>query len=262
MNRREFFTVAGGVSAISMVSGGRVLAAAPTTSMYVKGLVIVDFDDPDVLKLGFPRAPGHKATLSVVPETGSSRTMLIKGHGSVNASTVAFAKPKIAVPEIVRMKEIYGDAVRSKVDECPSVISIPYTAISSVSTGEVSASRYTFVRADNGEEINSFRRRQVAETIRIDLSSTGILKLDNGKVAIPLGMTRELRIEYAPEEAGNMDAYADHFHHYFAYVERPAALDFDVVPKKLGGNSAPTPKVGNNFMMWGEWPYCFVIAIH
>ena len=93
-------------------------------------------------------------------------------------------------------------------------------------------------------------------------SGSGNVKLENGKMAIPLETTRELRIEYAPEEAGDMDAYADHFHHYFAYVERPAALDFDVVPKKLSGSSTPTPRVGNNFAAWGSWPYCFVISVH
>ena len=32
------------------------------------------------------------------------------------------------------------------------------------------------MRTDNGEEVTSFRPRQVAETIKIDLSSAGILK--------------------------------------------------------------------------------------
>jgi hypothetical protein len=262
MNRREFLTVAGGVSAVSMMSGRAALAAPTTTSLYVKGLVIVDFDDANALRLGFPKAPGHKATLDIVAQGGARRTLTFKGNGSVNATTIALARPKIQVPEIVRMKEFYGDAIQSKVDQCPSVISIPYGAISSVSTDELSASRYTFVRADSGAEVTSFRPRQVAETIRIDLSSAGTLKLENGKIAIPLESARELRIEYAPEEAGDMDAYADHFHHYFAYVERPAALDFDVVPKKLSGASAPAPRVGNNFAAWGTWPYCFVISVH
>jgi hypothetical protein len=262
MNRREFLTVAGGVSAASLVSRRAAFAGTSTTSLYVKGLVIVDFDDPNYLRLGFPKAPGHKATLAITPQHGDKKTLTIKGHGAVNAQTIALTQPKIVVPEIVRLKEFYGDAIKSKVNLCPSVISIPYSAISSVSTDEVSAARYTFVRADNGAEVTSFRPRRVAETIRIDLSSAGTLKLDSAKVAIPLETTRELRIEYAPEEAGDMDAYADHFYHYFAYVERPAALDFDVVPRKLGGSSAPTPRIGNNFAAWGSWPYCFVISVH
>jgi hypothetical protein len=263
MNRRDFLTVLGGASALSIMNASSVSAAEPTTSLYVKGLVIVDFDDPDTLKLGFPKAPGHKATLAVLPHSGNKRTMTINGDGSVHAERLALTQPRIFVPEIVRMKEFYGDAIRSKVDNCPSVISIPYGAIRSITTDEVSASRYTFVRTDNGEEVQSFRPRQVAESIKIDLSSTGTLKVDNGKVSIPLGAARELRVEYAPveENADTMDAYADHFFHYFAYVERPAALDFDVVPKKLNGRNASAPRIGNNFLAWTEWPYCFIVAV-
>ena len=264
MNRRDFLTVVGGVSAVSLMNARSAFSAEGTTSLYVKGLVIVDFDDAEFLKLGFPDAPGHKATLAVVPQTGNKRTMTIKGNGAVSAAALDASQPQIIVPEIVRMKEFYGDAVKSKVDLCPSVISIPYSAIRSVTTDAVSAARYTFVRADNGEEVNTFRPRQVAETIKIDLSSAGTLKLDHGKVSIPLETTRELRVEYAPvgQVAASGDAYADHFSHYFAYVERPAALDFDVVPKKLGGNSAPMPRIGNNFMAFDVWPYCFVISVH
>jgi hypothetical protein len=261
MNRREFLSVIGGASAVSMMNV-RSAFAEETTSLYVKGLVMFDFENPAVLRIGFPKAPGHKATLAIAPKSGSKRTLTIKGHGSVDANGVTLAgNPKIAVPELVRMKEFYGVAVKSKVDQCPSVITIPSSAILSVTTAELSKARYTFTRADNGQEVVSFRPRQVAETIRIELSSAGTLKLDNGKVAIPLQTARELRVEYVPESIAGMDAYADHFHHYFSYVERPAALDFDVVPRKLGGSSAPTPRVGNQFMMVDMWPFCFAIAI-
>jgi hypothetical protein len=44
-------------------------------------------------------------------------------------------------------------------------------------------------------------------------------------------------------------------------VERPAALDFDVVPKKLGQSSSPTPMVGNRFMR--IWPdeFCYLVGV-
>src|SRR5438093_951330 len=132
------------------------------------------------------------------------------------------------------MKEFYGNSVKSHVDQCPSVISIPAAAIRSVTTEEVSKARYTFVRADTGEEVTTFRPRRIAEIIKIDLSSAGTLKLDNGKMNIALDTARELRLEYSPDRASSMDPFADHFNHYFAYVERPAALDFNVVPRKLG----------------------------
>jgi hypothetical protein len=261
MNRREFLSVLGGVSAVSMLNPN-VALAADTTSLYVKGLVMFDFENPDVLRLGFPKAPGHKATLAILPEAGEKKLLTMKGHGTVDARNVALdGEPKIFVPELVRMREFYGDSVKSKVDQCPSVISIPCTAIRSVSTAELSKARYSFSRADDGREVNTFRPRQVAETIKIELSSAGTLKLNSGKVSIPLQTAKELRMEYAPERIDGMDAYADHFHHYFSYVERPAALDFDVVPKKLGANSKPTPKVGHHFMMFDFWPYCFPLAL-
>jgi hypothetical protein len=260
MNRREFLAVLGGASAASMMNV-RTAFAADTTSLYVKGLVMVDFESPEVLRIGFPKAPGHQATLNVVPQTGSQRTLTIKGHGAVDAQASAMSQPKIFVPELVQMREFYGTGVKSNVDKCPSVISIPTAAIQSVTTQGVSKDRYTFTRADNGDEVTTFRPRQIAETIKFELLSAGTLKLDNGKVAIPLGTTRELRLEYAPTSMAGMNAYEDHFHHYFSYVERPAALDFDVVPKKIGGNNARTPNVGHHFMRVDNFVFCFPVAV-
>ena len=268
MNRRDFLSVLGGASAVSVIGVSAFASTsadnspADVTSLYVKGLVMMDLGNPEVVRLGFPKAPGHKATLTIVPQNGARRMISIKGNGSVEARGAASTDPKIFVPEVVRMKEFYGDGVKSHVDKCPSVISIPRTAIRSITTTEVSKSRYTFVRADNGEEVNSFRPRQVAETIRIDLSSASILKLDGGKVNILLDTARELRVQYEPEKIDpGYDAFADHFGHYFEYIERPAALDFDVVPQRLGGSSAPTPKVGHHFMMTDEFAACFIAAV-
>ncbi len=261
MNRRDFLSVMGGVAVMSKVNPAFALDR-DTTPLYVKGLVILDMEDSKALRLAFPKAPGHKATLAIVPETGSNRTMTIKGHGSLEARNPASPEdPRIFVPELVRMKEFYGTSIRSRVNEAPSIITIPYNAIRSVTTSEVSSDRITFVRADNGKEVESFRPRRVAETIKIELSSSGILKLDNNKVSIPLETARELRLEYAPETMTGFDGYRDHFQHFFSYVERPAAMDFDVVPQKVGGNSAPTPKVGHHFAM--VWPdaFCYPAGI-
>ncbi len=261
MNRRDFLSVMGGVAVLSKASTSFALDGG-TTPLYVKGLVILDMEDSKTLKLAFPKAPGHKATLSIVPENGSSRTMTIKGHGSLESKNlITSSDPRIFVPELVRMQEFYGKSVRSRVNEAPSIISIPYNAIQSVTTSEVSSDRITFVRADNGKEVNSFRPRRVAETIKIELSSSGILKLDNNKVSIPLETTRELRVEYAPETMTGFDGYRDHFQHFFSYVERPAALDFDVVPQKVGGNSAPMPSGGHHYAM--VWPdaFCYPAGI-
>jgi len=261
MNRREFITVLGGASALSVINVNPSFAATGTTSLYVKGLVMVDFGNPEFVRLGLPKAPGHKATLGIVPQSGPRMTLSIKGSGKIDPiGLVASTNPRIAVPELIRMKELYGNTIKSHVDQCPSVISIPSAAIQSVTTTEVSPVRYTFVRADNGKEVTSFRPRQIAETIKIDLSSAGTLKLDSGKVSIPLETARELRLEYAPDRNDSLDSFADHFNHYFDYIERPAAMDFNVVPKKLSGNSGPVPKIANRFMM-DYLAWCYLVAL-
>jgi len=126
MNRREFLSVLGGASALSaatMINPSAAFAEADltsqTTSLYVKGLVMLDLGNPESLRLGFPKAPGHKATLSIVPQNGSKRSLTIKGNGTVDTPLVASADPRIFVPELVRMKEFYGNGVKSHVDRLP-----------------------------------------------------------------------------------------------------------------------------------------------
>lgn len=264
MNRRDFLSVLGGASALSMINvhpsfASAVDANTATTSLYVKGLVMVDFGNPDFVRLGFPKAPGHKATLSILQQSGTKRTLAIKGNGSVVPTGIPSTDPHIFVPELVRMKEFYGSSVKSHVDQCPSVITIPSAAITSMTTAEVSPTRYTFLRSDTGAEIDTFRPRQIAETLKIDLLSAGTLKLDGGKVSIPLETARELRMQYAPDRTDEIDPFAAHFNHYFDYVERPAALDFLAVPKKLGGGSSTTPRVGNQLI--GELAFCYMVAV-
>jgi hypothetical protein len=267
LNRRQFLSVLGGATAVSLAIPGLTsastvdLVTTDVTSLYVKGLVMVDLGNPDLIRLGFPKAPGHKATLSVLPQNGTKQVLAIKGSGVIDAKPIASADAKILVPELIRMKEFYGDDVRSHVDRCPGIISIPRNAIRSVKASELTSARYTFVRTDTGEEVTSFRPRQVADAIKLELSSAGTLKLEGGKVTIPLETARELRVEYTAERAASADAFADHFHHYFPYIERPAALDFDVVPRKVGAASSPTPHAGHHFMMLDTVTLCSLIAV-
>jgi hypothetical protein len=251
----------GGATAVSMMKIPTVFAGGTTTSLYVKGLVMMSTSDPAIVKLGFPKAPGHKATLEVVPQAGNRRVLALKGNGAVEANGVALSQPKIKVPELVSMKEFYGNAYTSKINECPMVISIPRSAIQSISTVNVSEDRYTFVRKDNGQEVRTFRPRQIAETIKIDLSSSATLKLNNGKVVIPLETAKELRADYAPTDMADNTGYAEHFQHYFMYLDRPPAADFDVVPKKLGAKASPAPRVGNNFAMFFPVTFCYMVEI-
>src|SRR5262249_17953133 len=110
-------------------------------------------------------------------------------------------------------------------------------------------------------EVASFRPRQLADAIKIELSSAGILKLDGGKVNIPLDTTRELRVEYSPEKTSSAEPFSDHFHHYMPYIERPAALECDVVPRKVGAATSPTPHVGHQFLMLDNVVICSLAAV-
>ena len=144
------------------------------------------------------------------------------------------------------------------------MISIPYAAIKSITTVETSPTRYTFVRADNGKEIVTFRPRKIAETLKFELSSDAVMKLDGG-TSVALSTMKEVHAEYAPEDASvvaGVDAFTAHFPHYNAYLDRPGNANFDVLPKNLGQAPSPTPRVGNNFAapMW-PWYMCFVVGI-
>lgn len=261
MNRRDFLAVVGGASVVSLAGIRPVFAAEETTTLYLNGLIMASFEDP-FLRIGFPKAPGHKATLKIVPADGLTRTISVKGNGMLETKAM-LNKPRIFTPEAVRMSEIYGQDVKSKFDKCPSVIEIPYSAIRSVTTSKVTPDRWTFVRADNQQEIDTFRPRQIAEGLKIELSSNSILKLDGGKTTVKLGAIQELVANYAPDPKDSYPGmYADHFVHYMQYIDRPPAADFMVVPKKLTGVAArKTPRIGNQFMMYEGSPFCFVVVI-
>ena len=225
---------------------------------------MVSFEDPKVLRLGMPKAPGHKATLSLVPQTGSQRLLNLKGNYAVETAAKTSAKPEYKIPELIRMQELYGSNIRSRVNECPTVISIPYAAIKSITAQDLSQDRYTFVRSDNGQEITSFRPRKVADTLRIELSSDAVLKMEDGKTAVAMNSMKEVHTEYSPDSVptqAEIDAFTAHFAHYYDYLDRPAGANFIAVPKNLTGNPAAAPKTGNRFAMYYPFFECYVIAV-
>jgi hypothetical protein len=262
MNRRSFLTVLGGAGVASLAGIHPAFAAEPTTDLFLDGLVMVSFEDP-ILRIGFPRAPGHKATLQIVPISGKSRTITLKGNGNLESKTAGSGRPAFKVPELVQMSEFYGPDVKSRFNQCANIIEIPYSAIKSISTTKVTKDRYTFVRSDNGQEVDSFRPRQVAETLRLELLSNGVLKLDGGKTSIALNTVQELKSEYAPEAKNRYPGMVeDHFVHYFQNIERPPAADFLVTPKKLTGViGGARARVGNQFMRMDGMPLCWLVAI-
>jgi hypothetical protein len=267
MNRRQFLTTVGGATAgaATLLHINQAFAAESTTALYAKGLIMVSFEDPKVLRLGMPKAPGHKATLSLVPQKGTQRLVNLKGASTFETAEMGAGKPDYKVPEMIRLQEIYGNNIHSRVADCPTVISIPYAAIKSIAAVELSPTSYTFVRADNGKEIQTFRPRKVAETLRIELSSDAVMKLDSGKTSVALNTMKELHAEYAPEDPAaiaGIDAFTAHFPHYNAYLVRPSDAQFDVLPRNLGPTPTATPRIGNNFAP-PYWPYymCFIVSL-
>src|SRR5215467_4400999 len=114
MNRRGFLTVLGGASVVSLGGWQPGFAAAEqTTSLYLNGLVMVSFEDT-VMRVGFPKAPGHKATLKLIPVKGATRTLSLKGHAVIETKAVAAGKPKISLTEAVKASEIYGQDVKAR----------------------------------------------------------------------------------------------------------------------------------------------------
>jgi hypothetical protein len=256
----------GATAAASALNINNVLAASTTTTpFFAKGLVMVSFEDPKFLRLGFPNAPGHRGTLAVLPKTGSKRSLSLKGNTTLEGSAVGSAEAsRFVIPEIVRMKEFYGDSIRSRIAECPTVVRIPYTAIQSIAAVELSPVKYTFLRRDTGTEVPTFRVRKIAESIRIELASDSVIHMDNGKTLLELKNFRELRAEFAPENPPtnlNVDPFAVHFGHYFTYLDRPATANFEVVPQRIGEVKSSVPKAGNSFAAFYPYYECFLVQI-
>src|SRR5437867_5285750 len=131
MNRRDFLTVVSGAGVASLAGFRPAFAAEQTTNLYLSGLLMLSFEDP-VLRIGFPRAPGHKATMKVVPVNGSTRTIPIRGNGFLETSAAANGHLRVAAPELVRISEIYGPDAKANFAKCPIVLDVPYAAIKSI----------------------------------------------------------------------------------------------------------------------------------
>jgi hypothetical protein len=255
--------MSGVTAAASLIDVRQALATESTTAFYAKGLILISFEDPKFLRLGLPKAPGHKATLSMMAKTGGRQMTNLKGNYVVETAATGSGRKEFKIPELIRMQELYGSGIRSRVQECPTVVSIPYSAIASITTAEVSPTRYTFVRSDNGQEIVSFRPRKVAETLRIELSSGTVLKQGNGKT-IALNAMREVHAEYSPDAPATqaeIDAFTAHFPHYFDYLDLPANARFRVEPKNLGQTTKPAPRAGNSFAPFFPYTVCFVVGV-
>lgn len=253
MRFRNLLTAISVFAALSLISV--CFAAQPeavtSPTVFVRGLLMLQLEQQDGLHIVLPDAPGHKATITFVMKDGERRVLPFKGHSTIKVSN-SESSPVVKVPELVRMKELYGDGITPLVDRAPNNISIPWSSIRAVSTDQVSPSRYTFVRKDNGEEIASFRPRNIAQTIRIELTSLGTLDFFPVKADIELRKAKEIWIEQVPKSVDSADIYREHFHYYLHYIDRPADHSFDVEPRRLSGAVSYTPRVGQSFWIGAE----------
>jgi hypothetical protein len=228
--------------------------------VYVRGLAMLQLEDRENLRIALPDAPRHHATITLIMHDGKKRVLPFKGHGALQVADPSNAVPVVKVPEVVRMKEFYGSKITPLLDRSPNMISIPWAGIRRVATEKVSDGRYTFVRKDTGKEVETFRPRQIAESVRIELSSSGALDFGGSKAKIGLEGVKAVWIEYLPEDMTRGNPYLEHFHHYLHYVDRPSGHRFDVEPKRLTGTAKATARVGNSF--WFDvYILCFVVAV-
>jgi hypothetical protein len=235
------------------------LSQAPV--MYVRGLAMLQLEDRENLRIALPDAPRHDATITLIMNDGKKRVLPFEGHGALEVADPSNAAPPIVkVSEVVRMKEFYGSKIESLLDRAPNTISIPWSGVRRVATEKVSDARYTFIRKDTGKEVETFRPRQIAESVRIELSSSGTLNFGGSKAKLNLEGVKAVWIEYLPQDMTRGNPYAEHFHHYLHYVDRPSGYRFDVEPKRLTGRESVKPRVGNSF--WIDlFVLCYVVAV-
>lgn len=242
-------------------------AAQPDVSgspvLFVKGLLMLQLEQKDGLHIVVPDAPGHKAAITFVMQDGQRHSIPFKGHNVIQMTGAAESTAVVKVPELIRMKELYGNNFTARVDRSPNSVTIPWSSIRMVSTEKVTDARYTFERSDNGYEIQTFRPRNIAESLRIDLSSSGKLESGLAKGHVELSQVKEIRIEQVPtgmSGMSGMDMYAYHFHHYLHYVDRFDIEKFDVQPRKVSGAVSFAPRVGHSF--WFGDVLCCPVAIN
>jgi hypothetical protein len=262
MKFRNLLTAISVFAALSFASW-KVLAqpGTPTSPViFVRGLLMLQLEQQDGLHVILPDASGHKAAITFVTVDGKRIVVPMKGRSTIQSSQSNDSPAVVKVPELVRLKELFGAAFTSKVERAPANVSIPWSSIRSVTTDEVSPARYTFIRTDNGEEIETFRPRNIAETIRIQLTSLGELNFKPLKSDIDVGKVKEIWIEQVPKSLDSADMFRDHFHHYLHYIERPAGQNFNVEPKKLWGASTSTTRSGQSFWIFGTIP-CGPVAV-
>jgi hypothetical protein len=247
------------VSLVPAFAAPQVQDSSQAPVVYVRGLAMLQLENPDNLRIALPDASGHDATITLVMQDGRKRVVPFKGHGTVRVSQPSASRPVVNVPEVVRMKELFTSGTKPLLDKSPKTISIPWSGIRRVATEKVTDARYTFVRKDTGDEVQTFRPRKIAESIRIELSASGRLDFQT-KAGVDLQGVKAIWVEYLPRDMTRDNPIAEHFHHYLHYVDRPSGYEFDVAPKRVSGPSSVSPRIGNSF--WVDmYVLCWLVAV-
>jgi hypothetical protein len=271
MNRREFWMTTAGATALSVLGGSvtSLFARAAmhgTVPFHVKGLAMMDFSHPEHLTIALPEAPHHAGTVQYTPVNGATEIFPVKGRGAVAGSNGHGPKPDVRVPQLVDVQELYPGA-RPRLERSPTLISIPWSSVKGISAETLSEDRWTFVNKATGEEVITFRPRQVAETVRFDLVSSGTLRVNDGELAIDLADVRDVSTEFVPT-SDEMGGYMSHFAYYLPYVEIGQDAP-ELEPQPVGFRptqpATPMPAMGHSFAAAGlrVWPYtsCFPFRV-
>jgi hypothetical protein len=224
---------------------------------------MLQLEQQDGLHIILPDAERHHATITFVMNDGARKTLPFKGHSSIKGMQAETSRAIVNAPELIRLKELFGNGVTPLVDRAPNNVSIAWSSIQSVTTETVSPYRYTFVRKDNGSEIETFRPRNIAETIRIQLRSLGQLDFKPLKSDIDMSRVREIWVEQVPQRTASAaaDMFQQHFHHFLHYVDRPAGQNFDVEPRRLTAAAAnASRRFGQSFWL-DDYVLCGPISL-
>jgi hypothetical protein len=224
--------------------------------MYLKGRIVLSFQNRDVLQIVLARGPGFATTCSITSRSGNTNTTVLSSGGWIDTEDVPWPAPQIEVPELVELSEIYGGGIRLKTNKHSSVISVPLSRIRRLAAHRATSELYSFVRADTGLAIESFRPRRLAESVALDLARNAVLCLDDG-MSIPLESAREIWIE-SDRANSHPDMFGDHSLHDFECIDGSSQQDFVVIPRRVEDLSSWIPEGGP--AMLEPLPLRFMVA--
>src|SRR2546430_1518618 len=130
MKVRNLLTAISVLAAFSFTSW-KLLAEPGTTAspaVFVRGLLMLQLEQYDGVHIILPDAPGHKAAITFVMSDGKRIVVPMKGRSTIQTSQPDHSPAVVKVPELVRMKELFGTAFTPQVDRAPGNVLIPWSS--------------------------------------------------------------------------------------------------------------------------------------